>query len=346
MLEITRYIEELKDRLHLKSDYALAHKLGIAQPEANHLRRGLKVPREELCIKMAKLLGKNPVELMLVAQKDRAPAEAKEYWELARTAVDVMLHVPSHPRYLPRKVEAIGKELRQMEAQCLLYENGAAETEPVRLMETVERTVDALMEYWNLWKQGEPLYPNYLLANKEAVHRGVTIRRLLVISAEQAVSNAIMADAIQVMDDQRQSGIQIFYAFLEELMKSVTYQRLVQAFKRHGSAAEINAAVFDYEIMVMARAYERVPLGLTGGRVITRISQQEITWKPQVIEELSPAPLFDMTRYVREYAGPKVFKADLARFRRESREGARPPGQEPVLAGSGRAGAKTSGAGG
>ncbi|HZC68266.1 MAG TPA: hypothetical protein VE201_06585, partial [Nitrospirales bacterium] len=180
-----------------------------------------------------------------------------------------------------------------------------------------------LMEYWNLWKQGEPLYPNYLLANKEAVHRGVTIRRLLVISAEQAVSNAIMADAIQVMDDQRQSGIQIFYAFREELMKSVTYQRLVQAFKRHGSAAEINAAVFDNEIMVMARAYERVPLGLTGGRVITRISQQEITWKPQVIEDLSPAPLFDMTRYVREYAGPKVFKADLARFRREPGEGAR-----------------------
>src|SRR5438477_10362802 len=98
MLEITRYIEELKDRLHLKSDYALAHKLGITQPEANHIRRGLKVPREELCIKMAKLLGKNPVELMLVAQKDRAPVEAKEYGGLDRTAVDGLLHVPSHPR--------------------------------------------------------------------------------------------------------------------------------------------------------------------------------------------------------------------------------------------------------
>src|SRR2546428_12106087 len=146
MLEITRYIEELKDRLHLKSDYALAHKLGIAQPEANHLRRGLKVPREELCIKMAKLLGKNPVELMLVAQKDRAPAEAKEYWELARTAGDVMLHVPSRPRYLARQVEAIGKELRQMEAQCLLYENGAAATEPGRLLENGGGTVGALRQ--------------------------------------------------------------------------------------------------------------------------------------------------------------------------------------------------------
>ena len=210
-----------------------------------------------------------------------------------------------------------------MEAHCLLYENGAAVTEPVRLMETVERTVDALMEYWNLWKQGEPLYPNYLLANLEAVRRGVTIRRLLVISAEQAASNDLMSDAVEVMEDQRRSGIQIFYAFREELLRSVTYQRLVHAFKRHGSATEINAAMFDNEIMVMARAYERVPLGLTGGKVITRISQQEITWKPQVIEELNPAPLFDMTRYVREYSAPKAFRADLARFRRDSREGAR-----------------------
>ena len=48
MKEITRYIEELKDHYHLKSDYALAHKLGVTQPEANHLRRGLKVPKEEL----------------------------------------------------------------------------------------------------------------------------------------------------------------------------------------------------------------------------------------------------------------------------------------------------------
>src|SRR2546426_11244547 len=132
-------------------------------------------------------------------------------------------------------------------------------------METVERTVDALMEYWNLWKQGEPLYPNYLLANKEAVHRGVTIRRLLVIAAEQAASNAIMDDAIQVMDDQRQSGIQIFYAFREELMKSVTYQRLIQAFKRHGSAGVINAGGVGKGVMGMGRGYGLVPRGVAGG---------------------------------------------------------------------------------
>lgn len=122
MFETARYLEEVKRRYNLTSDYALAAKLGIAQPEANLIRRGLKVPKPELCIKVATLLDKNPVELLLIAQKDKAPARAKEYWKLALTAVDVMLHVPKHPRYLPRKVESIGRELRQFEAQTLTYE--------------------------------------------------------------------------------------------------------------------------------------------------------------------------------------------------------------------------------
>ena len=104
MSEIPRYVEQVKDRYRLTSDYALAEKLGIAQPDANLIRRGLKVPKPELCIKMAKLLGKNPVELLLTAQKDKAPAQAKEYWTLALTAVEVMLHVPKSPKYIPRKV--------------------------------------------------------------------------------------------------------------------------------------------------------------------------------------------------------------------------------------------------
>jgi hypothetical protein len=202
-----------------------------------------------------------------------------------------------------------------MEAHCLQYSNLAAVTEPVRLMETTQRTVDALMEYWNFWKQGGPLYPNYLLANQEAVRRGVAIRRLLVISAKQAAEPDALSDAIKVMDDQQQSGIQIFYAFREEMLKSITYQRLVQAYKRRGSAPEINAATFDNEIMVMARGYETVPLGLNGSpKMITRISQLEISWRQDMIEELNPAPLFDMTRYVREYTGKKDFMAEWKKF--------------------------------
>ena len=143
------------------------------------------MPKPELCIKIAKLLGKNPVELLLSAQKDKAPAQAKEYWTLALTAVEVMLHVPKSPKYIPRKVEAIGRELRQLESLTLTYEGAAASAEAVRLMETSERSVDTLMERWNIWKKGEALYPSYLLANQAAVGRGVKIRRLLVLTRDQ-----------------------------------------------------------------------------------------------------------------------------------------------------------------
>ena len=318
MYEIADYIELVKDRYRLKSDYALAEKLGIAQPDANLIRRGLKVPKPELCIKIAKLLGKNPVELLLIAQKDKAPSEAKDYWKLALTAVDVMLHVPKSPRYIPKKVEAIGRELRQLESQTLRYEGAAANAEAVRLVETAERSIEAIMERWNIWKRGEALYPSYLLANQAAVRRKVTIRRLLILRREEMEQAALVSDAVEVMDDQQRAGIKIYYAFRDELDRSPTFQRLVEDFKKHGAAQEINAAMFDGEILIFSQSYGSVPLGMVGKPTpITMINQLQISWKPEVIRELSPAPLFDMTRYVFEYAGAKSFKAELARRRRD-----------------------------
>lgn len=321
MLEIAEYLEAVKRRFRLSSDYALAAKLGIAQPEANLLRRGLKVPKPELCIKIAKLLDKNPVELLLIAQKDKAPAQAKEYWTLALTAVDVMLHVPKRPSYIPRKVESIGRELRQLESQTLTYEGAAANAEAVRLMESAERSVDALMERWNIWKIGGPLYPNYLLANQAAVRRHVMIRRLLILTRGQMQDPTLVADAIQVMEDQRRAGIKISFAFREELERSPTFQRLGEEFKKYGAAQDINAAMFDGEILIFSRSYGSVPLGVVGKPTpITMINQLQITWKPELIKDLNPTPLFDMTRYVFEYEGVKSFEAQLARFRSASHE--------------------------
>ena len=225
MSEIATYLEAVKERFDLSSDYALAEKLGIAQPDANLMRRGLKVPKPELCIKIAKLLNKNPVELLLIAQKDKAPSSAKEYWTLALTAIDVMLHVPKTPKYIPRKVEAIGRELRSLETQTLTYEGAEASAEAVRLVQTAEHSIDAIMERWNIWKKGEALYPNYLMANQEAAKRGVTIRRLLVLTREQMQQESAVADAVQVMEDQHRAGINIFYAFREELERAPAFQR-------------------------------------------------------------------------------------------------------------------------
>lgn len=317
MSEISRYLEAIKDRYELSSDYALAEKLGIAQPEANLIRRGLKIPKPELCIKIATLLNKNPVELLLIAQKDKAPSSAKEYWTLALTAVDVMLHVPKSPKYIPRKVEAIGRELRQLETQTLTYEGAEANAEAVRLVQTAERSIDAIMERWNIWKQGEALYPNYLLANQAAAQRGVTIRRLLVLTRGQMQQASVVADAAQVMDDQQRAGIQIFFAFREELERAPAFRRFEEDYKAQGAATDLNAAMFDREILIFSQSYGQVQLGVVGTpTTLTMIHQLEITWKPDLLRDLDPAPLFDMTRDVFEYGGPQAFKMELARFKR------------------------------
>lgn len=319
MAEISTYLEAVKERFDLSSDYALAEKLGIAQPEANLMRRGLKIPKPELCIKIAKLLNKNPVELLLIAQKDKAPSSAKEYWTLALTAIDVMLHVPKTPKYIPRKVEAIGRELRQLETQTLTYEGAEASAEAVRLVQTAEHSIDAIMERWNIWKKGEALYPNYLMANQEAAKRGVTIRRLLVLTREQMQQESAVADAIQVMEDQHRAGIKIFYAFREELDRAPAFQRFEEDYKSQGAARDLNAAMFDREILIFSQSYGQAQLGVIGRPTpITMINQLEITWKTELLRDLNPAPLFDMTRYVFEYGGPQAFKVELARFKRSS----------------------------
>ncbi len=314
-MEIAGYFDAVKARYGLNSDYALAEKLGIAQPEANLMRRGLKIPKPELCIKMAKLLDKNPVELLLVAQKDKAPTAAKEYWTLARTAVDVMLHVPKSPKYLPKKVAAIGRELRQLESQSLVYQGAAANAEAVRLVETAERSIDAVMERWNIWKKGEALYPSYLLANQEATRRGVTIRRLLVLSEEQMRQDSLVRDAIEVMEDQRRAGINIFFAFRDELERAPAFVRFEEDYRQQGAPQDINAAMFDGEILIFSQSYGQVPLGKVGTpTLITMINQLEITWKGELLRDLNPASLFDMTRYVFEYEGSSPFRSHIARF--------------------------------
>jgi len=317
MSEISKYLEAVKQRFDLSSDYAVAKKLGIAQPEANLIRRGLKIPKPELCIKIAKLLDKNPVELLLIAQKDKAPSAAKEYWTLALTAVDVMLHVPKTPKYIPRKVEAIGRELRQLETQRVTYEGAEANAEAVRLVQTAEQSIDAIMERWNIWKKGEALYPNYLLANQEAAKRGVRIRRLLVLTRDQMQQESVVRDAVQVMDDQRRVGIDIFFAFREELELAPAFQRFEEDYRSQGAARDLNAAMFDREILIFSQSYGQVQLGVVGTPTpMTMINQLEITWKADLLRDLDPAPLFDMTRYVLDYSGAQAFRGELLRFER------------------------------
>ncbi|HMZ56982.1 MAG TPA: hypothetical protein PLT48_19195, partial [Nitrospira sp.] len=53
---------------------------------------------------------------------------------------------------------------------------------------------------------------------------------------------------------------------------------------------------------------------------ITMINRLQISWKPEMIRELDPAPLFDMTRFVFDYQGPGPFHEQLTYFRGSIRE--------------------------
>lgn len=312
-VEIPKYIEQLKQQYGITNDYALAKKLKISQPEANWFRRGKKVPNASVCIRIANLLGKNPIELLIVAQKDRATPDAKNHWAVALSAVDLVMNVPDRPRYLPQKIEAIGQELRQLESQMLSYHGTIAHTEAMQLTKSAERSIDSMMQRWQIWKRDGSLFPNYLLANQDAVKRGVTIRRVFILDPASIKGDHELADVLQVLNDQRRAGIATYFAFRHELAETLTFQRFLAAYHDHGITGDINAAIFDGEVLIYSRAYQDRAFGVNGASTpIPMIDQLDITWNPDHLQTLTPTPLFE-TRYVHEYRGERSF---LNKFRR------------------------------
>ncbi len=315
-MEIPKFIEQIKKQYGITNDYALAKKLKVSQPEAHWFRRGKKVPNATICIRIANLLKKNPVELLIVAQKDRAAPEEKNHWAMALSAVDVMLHVPERPRYIPQKVEAIGQELRLLESQMLSYEGTIAYNEAAQLLNTTEKSVDSIMERWEVWKREGSLFPNFLLANQAAIQRKVKIRRVFILDQSQIKDKSQIVDFIQILNDQRRAGISVFFGLREELMATLIFQRLIAEFKKHGITGKINAEIFDNEILTFSRSYTNQWLGVNGvPNPITVLDQLDITWNPDHLRDLSPSALFE-TRYIYEYRGERPLKTQLDRFKR------------------------------
>lgn len=316
---IPRYIEQVKKKFGITNDYVLAKKLKVSQPEANWFRRGKKVPNTAVCIRIANLLEKNPVELLLVAQRDKAPVGEKEHWEMALSAIDVLINVPEHPRYIPQKVEDIGHDLRQLESQMLSYEGNIAYTEMDRILRSTESSVVSIMERWKVWKRDGPLFPNYLMASKFAIQRGVKIRRLFIFTAEQLKTEDKIAEVLQVLNDQKLIGVSVFFAFREELAQTLIFQRLEAEYHKQGVKSQINSALFDNEILLFSRSYGEHTLGEDSAQPpITMIDQLHISWNEDHLHELNPGSLFDI-RCVTEYKGERSLKARLSRARKEAR---------------------------
>ncbi|MDH5445962.1 MAG: helix-turn-helix domain-containing protein [Gammaproteobacteria bacterium] len=82
MKTVDNYLDLLKKKYEIKSDYALAKFLGISKQRITTYRRGRASFNTEFCIIVAKFLGIEPMEIIAamyaVREKDKL---AKSFWE-------------------------------------------------------------------------------------------------------------------------------------------------------------------------------------------------------------------------------------------------------------------------
>ncbi len=72
MKAIKRYLDLAIARHALRSDYGLAKKLGVRPSHISNYRNGRSCPDDKMAARLAKLLEIDPLEIVAVANYDRA----------------------------------------------------------------------------------------------------------------------------------------------------------------------------------------------------------------------------------------------------------------------------------
>nr|WP_315249426.1 helix-turn-helix transcriptional regulator [uncultured Duganella sp.] len=82
-MKSVKYLEEVRDKFGLKTDAALALKIGVGKSAMSHYMKGLRVMDEETCLAVAIALDVDPIQVMMAAGMDRAEkAGQKSLWEV------------------------------------------------------------------------------------------------------------------------------------------------------------------------------------------------------------------------------------------------------------------------
>ncbi|WP_404989555.1 helix-turn-helix domain-containing protein [Caballeronia sp. LZ016] len=77
-----KYLDEVRDRLDLPSDYAIAKALGVTRSAISSYRTGRTVPDDLVCARIAAALGVEPMEVIAATNYQRAKTdEARTLWE-------------------------------------------------------------------------------------------------------------------------------------------------------------------------------------------------------------------------------------------------------------------------
>lgn len=96
-MKSVKYLEDVKNKFGLKTNVALAKKLGLSEAAVSHYMKQNRVMEEETCLTVALLLDINPVEILMAAGMDRAEKTGqKSLWSvfserMAATAASALL---------------------------------------------------------------------------------------------------------------------------------------------------------------------------------------------------------------------------------------------------------------
>lgn len=81
MKTISDYLDETKEKHGIKSDSELSRQLGGSRNAVSNWRQGLNKPDDYACIRMAELLGINPLEVIAASHIEReADPERAKWW--------------------------------------------------------------------------------------------------------------------------------------------------------------------------------------------------------------------------------------------------------------------------
>jgi hypothetical protein len=82
MKSTEQYLDEVKERLDLPSDYALAKALGLTRTAVSNYRSGRSMPDDLACARLADAIGCEPMEVIAAINYQRAKTEdARALWE-------------------------------------------------------------------------------------------------------------------------------------------------------------------------------------------------------------------------------------------------------------------------
>ena len=82
MKSTQQYLDEIKERLGVESDYALAKALGMTRASVSSYRCGRTFPDDMACAKIAEILGCEPMEVIAATNYQRSKTDdARALWE-------------------------------------------------------------------------------------------------------------------------------------------------------------------------------------------------------------------------------------------------------------------------